>query len=96
MESYEICLECYNKVMQYRHLMKLYKAKKLESKPVRYSLCVTCAGQIDMENYFHPHRYRIEDGHNAGSYTNCIVPCGYGMFAPKFYYDQVIKKRRGI
>ena len=96
MESYQICLECRNKVMQYRVLMKLYKGKKLETKPNKYSLCITCKAQRDMEKYFEIHRYRIADGWNFGSYTNCIVPCGYGMFAPRFYYEQVIKKRRGI
>ena len=96
MESYQICLECRNKVFQYRLLMKLYKGKKLETKPKKYSLCVTCAAQVDMENFLEIHRYRIEDGWNFGSYTNCIVSCGYGMFAPTFYFDQVIKKRREL
>lgn len=94
MESYQLCPECQRKVIEYRILMRLYKAKKIEKKPEKYKLCITCTSYVDMENFFSIHRYKNQDGYNTGSYTNCIVPCGYGMFAPRFYKEQVIDKRR--
>jgi len=94
MESYQICTECRKKVIAYSVLMKLFKAKKLKEKPKKYVLCITCVVYLDMEQFLNYYRYSIRDGWNTGSYTNCIVPCGYGMFAPRFYKEQVIDKRR--
>ncbi len=85
MESYQICPQCRKKVIERRSLMILYKAKKIPTKPKKVIFCIACAAYIDMESYFESRRYLISDGWNTGSYTNCIVGCGYGMFAPRFY-----------
>jgi len=81
--------------MKVRLLMILFKKKKLPDKPNKPEFCITCSAYLDMEKYFEYFRYTIKDGCNAGSYTNCIVGCGYGMFAPRFYKENVIDVRRG-
>jgi len=75
--------------------MKLYKAGKIRTKPKKFILCATCFAYLDMEQFFEINRYKIRDGYNTGAYTNCIVACGYGMFAPRFYKENVIDVRRG-
>jgi len=95
MEDHQLCMTCYKRVIKYRGLLYLYKKRpKTIPKPKIYKLCPTCAAYKDMENYFEWYRYHISDGWNTGTYTNCIVPCGYGMFAPRFYKENVIDKRR--
>ena len=80
--------------MEYRLLMKLYKNKTISDKPKKYNLCTTCIAYLAMERSLNYHRYKIADGWKTDSHSNCIVPCGYGMFAPRFYKENVIDIRR--
>ncbi len=93
MISFQICPDCLKKVMKYRKLYALFRKEKIE-KPTRYKLCLRCKQLLSMEEYLEIYRTHIRDGYRSQSHSNCIVPCGYGMFAPRFYKEQVIDKRR--
>lgn len=92
--SYILCLECRNRYLERRKIMRLYQLKIIKAKPAPFEPCKICGQYLDMERFLNLHRYKTQDGYNTGAYTNCIVPCGYGMFAPRYYKDQVIDKRR--
>ena len=94
MENYQLCPKCREKYLNYKKLMLQFKAKKLEKKPKKCTFCSICKAYLDMEQYFERFKGYVADGVNAGTYTNCISPCGYGMFAPTFYKEHVIERRR--
>jgi len=95
MKSYQICPSCYKKFLQYRHLLQKHK-KGLISKKPKMKYCKICSAYIDMEKHLAWHRYPMPDSLDTDPYNNCIVGCGYGMFAPRFYKENVIDVRRGI
>ena len=92
--SYILCLDCRNRYIERKRIMKLYKGKKIQTKPAKFTPCKICAAYLDMERYFNIHRYKNQDGYKTQSHSNCVVPCGYGMWAPRYYKEQVIDKRR--
>jgi len=94
METYQLCLSCRNDYITYRRLMLKFKEKKIKEKPKKYTFCKKCQAYLVMEGSLEFFKYNFADGVNAGTYTNCITPCGYGMFAPTFYNKHVIERRR--
>ncbi len=94
-----LCLSCFIKQTEYKK-KKLFCKEAQKSgcsfiKPKKPALCLECEQYIDMRAYFNKHRkYVTQETGQERQRLNCITPCGYGMFAPKFYKKNVIDKRR--
>jgi hypothetical protein len=94
MGNYELCLDCRKKYLLFKRLKKQFKEHKISSKPVQPKFCLECSQHLSIEKDLDHHRYITRDGYMAGSHSNCIVACGYGMWAPRLYKELVIDKRR--
>ena len=82
----QLCLKCCGKVFKYRANMSLWHEHKLKNKPKRPIFCLSCRQYKGMDGYFLRRRMHInEETGQERQAMNCIVPCGYGMFAPKSY-----------
>ncbi len=93
MDCYILCPRCAKAVLLRRKLMLLFKKGTMKNKPDKVRFCPICTAYIKMEESLERFRYpwKLCDS----KFSNCIVSCGYGMFAPRYYKETVIDARRG-
>lgn len=93
----ELCKDCLIKYLKRKKEMILFmknrhKTNNKFKKPGKMIYCKKCDAYIKMEQSLY--KFRSFPSWNASDGNNCIVGCGYGMFAPKFYKEHVIDTRR--